>query len=256
MRNSLARWARAPLVHFLLIGGVIFTLDAWRDAAAPEPLVISAERLLQLEGEWRSHADRVPDREAREALVEQAIEEELLLDAALARDLHLRDPDVRRRLIALGGFVGEGSGEPASEGERLEEALALDLHRKDAVVREHLIGAARYFLGDGGTLGEPSEADLAATLARQDAAFRTSHAAASEPEARAVLAERWRNERLVERLEAALAELRARRKIEIHRPAAWGEEPSEVSGTSATVPSRATAFGVGAGSPRPSEAAA
>ena len=130
----MARVLRAPLLHFLVIGGLLLGLRTWREpAAAPRArIVIGAADRARLRETWTEEHGAPPSGAAEEALVRDAIDEEVLYREALARGFDRRDAAVRERLVRLGGFVGEEAG-----GSR--EARRLGLERSDLVVRRHLV---------------------------------------------------------------------------------------------------------------------
>src|SRR6266849_1671856 len=126
-----------PLVHFLVIGGALLTLRAWwRPASLGESrprIVIGAADLEQLRETWREEHGSPPGRAAEDALVRDAIDEEILYREALARGFDRRDDAVRERLVRPGGFGGEEAGGDRDTLER--EARRLGLERSDLVVR-------------------------------------------------------------------------------------------------------------------------
>ena len=120
-------WRRDPLVHFLLIGAVLFAFLAWRGGETEDPrrIVISAERVRAA----RDSAQLVPGRELTRAeldqLVEPLIREEVYYREALALGLDVDDDEVRRRLAEKMQYLTQdlADPEPASERE-LEEFFA------------------------------------------------------------------------------------------------------------------------------------
>ncbi|MDY7093560.1 MAG: peptidylprolyl isomerase [Acidobacteriota bacterium] len=167
----LSRWLRAPLTHFLLIGLALFLFQELRSEEIP-PLVISRERLGQLAAEWSSHSGAAPNAEEAEQLVEQAIEDELLMEVALDHGLHREDPQVRRRLVRLGRFVsGAPEAADADENELFEQALELGLHRRDALARQRLTDGARFLLTEEDPQPRPSDEELREYLQQERETF-------------------------------------------------------------------------------------
>src|SRR5262245_64489394 len=137
------RWRRWPVLHFMLIGAVLFLGHALveRRLAASDP--------------------------PRTVVSSGVSDEDLLCDQALARGFD-QDAAVRRRLARLGQFVGEERGDEA----RLEQtARALGLERGDLVVRRHLVQMMQLASAHLGPADLPSEAELAAYLAAHAEAF-------------------------------------------------------------------------------------
>jgi hypothetical protein len=168
----MARMLRAPLLHFLVIGGAILALRTWWDperAVGSRPrMIIGAADLARLRGAWTEEHGAPPGRAAEAALVRAAIDEEVLYREALARGFDRQDDAVRERLVRLGGFVGEETG----DRDALErEARRLGLERSDLVVRRHLVEMMRLAAGWLGPADMPSEADLQAYLERHAEEF-------------------------------------------------------------------------------------
>jgi hypothetical protein len=121
-------WRRDPLIHFLLIGAVLFAFLYWRSEVGrddPQRIVISAERILGLRDSAALVQGRAPTRAELEQLVEPVILEEIYYREALALGLEVDDDEVRRRLVEKMQYVtlDLADPEPASERE-LEEFFA------------------------------------------------------------------------------------------------------------------------------------
>jgi peptidyl-prolyl cis-trans isomerase C len=161
----MARVLRAPLLHFLLIGGVLVTLRSWWDPAeAARPrIVITAPDVARLREAWTVEHGAPPTRVATEGLVRDAIDEEVLYREAIARGYDRADAAVRERLVRLAGFVGEETG--AARGALEQEARRLGLERSDLVVRRHLVDMMRLATAWLGPDDVPTEADLETYLA-------------------------------------------------------------------------------------------
>jgi parvulin-like peptidyl-prolyl isomerase len=182
----MARLLRAPLAHFLALGGALLALRTWLDPPrAPRPrVVITAADVARLAEAWTEAHGTSPDAKAREGLVNQAIDEELLYREALARGFDRQDGAVRERLVRLGGFVGE---ESARDREALErDARRLGLERSDLVIRRHLVEMMELAAGWVSEADLPSEPELREYLARhaehfaQPARVRLTHVYLSE----------------------------------------------------------------------------
>ena len=111
-----------PLVHFLLIGAVLFALLRWQSDGGrenPQEIVITAEQLTQLRQATAVLQGREPTRAELEQLVEPAIREEVYYREALALGLDVDDDEVRRRLVEKMQYLTEDlvDPEPASEEE-------------------------------------------------------------------------------------------------------------------------------------------
>ncbi|MDX1643406.1 MAG: peptidylprolyl isomerase [Thermoanaerobaculia bacterium] len=102
MRSRLARLAREPLVHFLLIGATLFLL--WRLAGEAPPssegqIEVGEAEVESLIDSWSSVWQRPPSAAELRELVDEYVREEILFREAVALGLHRADPIIRRRLV-------------------------------------------------------------------------------------------------------------------------------------------------------------
>ncbi len=182
----MARVLRAPLLHFLALGGVLLALRGWIDPPrVPRPrVVITAADVARLAEAWTEEHGGPPDAAATKALVNQAIDEEVLYREALARGFDRQDGAVRERLVRLGGFVGEENARDRASLER--EARRLGLERSDLVIRRHLVEMMQLAAGRVSEADLPPEPELGEYLARyatdfaQPARVRLTHVYLSE----------------------------------------------------------------------------
>lgn len=146
------RLLNRPLLRFALLGALLFAADfLWsaRNAPAPVPAPGAAGAGAALPGD-----------------------DELLFQEALARGWHRSDAIVRRRLARNMRFALEGGaagGEKREDAALVREAIALGMHRSDRVVRRRLVQKLRLQIHARARAQEPSEAELAAYLARHAA---------------------------------------------------------------------------------------
>jgi peptidyl-prolyl cis-trans isomerase C len=121
------RLIKEPLLHFLVLGAVIFTVNAWRESgrlaanAAPR-IEVTAAVIERLRAGFERQFGKVPDEEELRGLVTAHIREEVLCREALALGLDRDDTIVRRRL--------------AQKMEFLTDDLASAAEPDDAAVRE------------------------------------------------------------------------------------------------------------------------
>ena len=127
------RLLKDPLVHFLLLGGLLFLLFAWRgepDATDPYEIVIADEDVQRM---WQALAilhGRVPTREEMSAILEPSIKEEILYREALALGLDQNDSQVRARLAEKMLFLTQDIAEPIeSTGAELAAYFEADPER-------------------------------------------------------------------------------------------------------------------------------
>src|SRR5882672_1713550 len=91
-----------PLVHFLVIGAVLFALSAWRGQsirAGRERIVITADQVAQARDAGALLRGRPLADDEVAALVEPTIRNEVLYREALSLGLDVNDDEVRRRLV-------------------------------------------------------------------------------------------------------------------------------------------------------------
>jgi peptidyl-prolyl cis-trans isomerase C len=127
---------KEPLLHFALLGALVFVANAWRakqrpaDTAAPR-IEVTAAVIERLRAAFERQFGKAPDAEELRGQVTAHIREEVFCREALALGLDRDDTIVRRRLAQMMEFLtGDiaGASEPA-----------------DAVVREFFEkNAARY----------------------------------------------------------------------------------------------------------------
>ena len=131
---------KEPLVHFLVLGGLIFAWSAWRG----EP-VDPAERTIEVDREQQAlialdferTMQRPPTDAELDGLIGRWVREEVLYREALRLGLDSGDPVVRRRLAKKMDFLA------ASEAELAQPT--------DAELREWYSANGALFSG-GGTL--------------------------------------------------------------------------------------------------------
>ena len=172
----MSRALRAPALHFLVAGGLLFALRAWWLPASTERVrprvVLTAPDVDRLRAEWTAQHGAPPDAGSERALLDDALDEEILYREALAAGVDRQDPLVRTRLVKLARFLGEASEGDDDSVER--EARRLDLAAHDVVIRRHLTQVMRLALSRVGPAEMPRESDLRAYL--DDHADRFRHA--------------------------------------------------------------------------------
>lgn len=125
---------RQPLLHFLLLGGMLFAAShAWQPQ---EPIVVDEATVQQLRADWQRETGRQPTAEQLQASLNRQVDEERLLREALRLDLDARDAVARRRLVSNMRFAL--ADENLDEGHALEVARKLDMPARDIVVRRRL----------------------------------------------------------------------------------------------------------------------
>lgn len=119
MHAALRALVREPLVHFALLGALLFALDAMisgDDADAPAgactglgvpegPIVVDAAVRATLIEQWEQSHPAPPDAAQLERLVERWIDEEVLYREGLARALAEGDAVVHERIASQMSYV-------------------------------------------------------------------------------------------------------------------------------------------------------
>lgn len=113
---------REPLVHFLIIGVLVFGGHGlWRalQADTDKTIHIDAAQLQRLSAIWAGEAGREPSADDVRALLAEYVREEVLYREAQRLGLARDDTIIRRRLAQKMGFLleREGPAEPLSEAE-------------------------------------------------------------------------------------------------------------------------------------------
>jgi hypothetical protein len=168
------RVLRAPAFHFVSAGAALFALHAWRVAVAPPlraPIVVARADVDRLRHEWALQHGAPPGARTVRALIDRAIDDEILYREAVARGLDRQDRLVRTRLARLAGFVDEGGDAGNGTGELEEAARRLGLDRNDVVIRRHLVHTMRLLVSAPAPPDRPTERELAADLERHAGSF-------------------------------------------------------------------------------------
>jgi hypothetical protein len=109
--SSLKRWLQEPLVHFLVIGLVLFVVYRLLNPVATQSnsfrIALTEDDLGQLDISWRAQWQRPPTPEEMHGLIESRVREEILYREALALGLDQGDTIVKRRLAQKMEFLAE-----------------------------------------------------------------------------------------------------------------------------------------------------
>jgi hypothetical protein len=173
MGGALRTALRRPLAQFVLGGAALFVavhgtrLVGGRRAAAT-PVVLTAEDVARLRRDHARDTGAEPSPADEAALVERAVEEDLLWREALARGLD-RDRSVRNWLVEQMRVL-EPDG-TASADTLYARAVALGLDRTDLVVRRILVQKMR-LLAERADERPPSDDVLRAYWAAHAAEYR------------------------------------------------------------------------------------
>lgn len=109
-----ARWWHEPLLHFVLIGIVLYAVYRLANPAAaaggsdtPNRIVLTQDDIVQMTLTWRAQGRPMPTPEQVANLIEARVREEVLFREALALGLDKDDTIVKRRLAQKMDFLAE-----------------------------------------------------------------------------------------------------------------------------------------------------
>lgn len=133
------RLIRQPLLHFAVLGGLLFAIDRWQAPDQPDadPIVIDAVLAQRLSQDWQRNTGRTPDAAELDALLHQHLQDQRLLREALRVGVAERDGVVRTRLVDNLRFVDPDT--PQSDAALFRQALAMGMAERDPVARRRLI---------------------------------------------------------------------------------------------------------------------
>jgi peptidyl-prolyl cis-trans isomerase C len=108
----LKRWVREPLVHFVLIGAVLFAVYSAlhsKGAASTDSkkIVLTANDVNQISLMWQAQGRPAPTADQIQSLLDNKIREEVLYREALALGLDKDDTIVKRRMAQKMDFLTE-----------------------------------------------------------------------------------------------------------------------------------------------------
>lgn len=100
-KRQLPAWAREPLLHFILLGGVLFAADHWLASRADDPrvIVIGPEVDVQAIKVFKAARGHEPNAEELYALRRVWLDNEVLYREGVALGLDKGDSSIRERVI-------------------------------------------------------------------------------------------------------------------------------------------------------------
>ncbi len=165
---TVQRWLREPLLHFLLIGALLFGIYSWmnRGRMGIEPskqIVVTIDDLRVMEGYFESQWHRPPTPVEFQAMVEDKIREEVLYREGLAMGLDKDDTIVKRRMAQKVEFLAEDVA-AAHEPSTAELKAWFDKNTDKFALPGRYSFRHIYFSPD--KRGKNAQADAAQTLAK------------------------------------------------------------------------------------------
>lgn len=104
----LKKWLREPLLHFLLIGALLFVLYGFQNDGISDQskrIIFTSADINRLVLLWEKQRQRPPTQSELRGLIEQQIREQVMYREALAMGLDKNDSIVRRRLAQKVEFI-------------------------------------------------------------------------------------------------------------------------------------------------------
>jgi hypothetical protein len=132
---------RSPLLHFLVLGALLFVAESIWSSVPETPVVEVRQSAIDERVEaYGTQMGRAPTPEERAAITRQVIDEAIWLEDAFALGLHEMDGVVHQRLALNMRFLeGEASADSSTDAELVARAFELGMERSDAVVQRRLV---------------------------------------------------------------------------------------------------------------------
>lgn len=148
-RSRVAAAARRPLLHFVLIGAILFGVYTWRnglDERGSTRIDIDRGRLAWLAGTFTTQFGHAPTRTELNSLVDAYLTDEMSYREALAMGLDQDDSIVRRRMIQKYDFLNLDE-EPETPSDAVLRAY-FDKHRA-ALAEPALVNFCQVYVATG-----------------------------------------------------------------------------------------------------------
>jgi hypothetical protein len=126
---------REPLLHFFILGLLLFALFAWvnRNAMyAPDEIVISDSLLQSMQKQFEGTWQRPPSQQELRGLIDNWTREEILFREGLALGLDMDDAVIRRRIVQKMDFITDSMTSAMPDEAALQAWL--DEHPEDYLI--------------------------------------------------------------------------------------------------------------------------
>lgn len=161
------RWRRLlgePLVHFFVVGALVFGVYWWTHDAEPaadaQQINISADDIRQLVVTWLAQGRPTPTREELQSLIDQKVSEEVLFREGLALGLDRNDEIIKRRVSQKMDFLAADVA-ALQEPEKAELVAWYSTHSDRFAVSPRMTFRQLYFSPDKRGSNAHSDADAA-----------------------------------------------------------------------------------------------
>ena len=123
MLKFLKKWAREPLLHFLIIGVGAYALVGWlaegESQDAERAVIVTASDLSALADQWKKAWMRLPTEEEFTRLVNAHVREKVLYQEAMAMGLDTGDVAIERRLAQKVELLARSLNTPAEPSDEV-----------------------------------------------------------------------------------------------------------------------------------------
>jgi parvulin-like peptidyl-prolyl isomerase len=183
----LRKLLREPLLHFLLLGGLIFAIYGYRSAPtdADKQIIVSAADVERLASAFAQTWQRPPSDDELRTAIDDYVREQVLSRVGVSLGLDKDDTIIQRRLRQKMEFLLENNVAEPSEAELRTFYLA----RADKFRTEPLISFRQVFVSS--RRGDAAEADARQILARLTGAQIGAQASVEEEGDPSLLAEEF-----------------------------------------------------------------
>jgi hypothetical protein len=168
---SIPRWLGRPWLHFLVLGFVLFRIEATL-FPPPKPVIgpLPVARIDALQEQWFASTGRLPSAAQSERMIRSELDRDMLFQRALELDVHLNDTVVYQRLLRNMSFLQMSEGK--MDNELYREALDMRLHLSDEVIKRRLIQIMEQFLLAANPPLPPTERHIEAEFAKRSDELR------------------------------------------------------------------------------------
>ena len=133
-RTRLPKWMREPLLHFVVLGAVLFAVDHIIAARTDDPHTISVDASVDLSARevFKQEHGRDPNAEELHSLRRSWLDNEVLYREGIAMQLDKGDPAIRARVIfKVREMIEAGLGTPTFDEKTLRDWFARNRARYD-----------------------------------------------------------------------------------------------------------------------------
>ena len=166
--RALNRWLREPLLHFLVLGAVLFAVYSYINRGrggveSSKQIIVSFDELRQMDVYFESQWHRPPTPAEFQAMVEDKVREDVLYREALAMGLDKDDTIVKRRMAQKMQFLAEDVA-AAHEPSSAELSTWFDKNKDKFALPSRISFRHIYFSPD--QRGKAAQEDAAKTLTK------------------------------------------------------------------------------------------